>query len=110
MKTCKVKAFSTKLKPVSSEKNSKDRLSWALEKTSLNSHSRILIDVFQDAFRIDSKWLCKCKDRQSYSFHEGEGRLHRAFFHKSHIRKVVLLVAVASPSWDTSQNIFLMAR
>lgn len=59
---------------------------------------------FYDYVHIDEKWFFIDKDRKTYYVTDSEKEPHRAARSKRFLIKVMFLVAVARPRFDTSRN------
>jgi hypothetical protein len=123
LKTDEIRACASRIKPLLTQENKHQRLDHVLQfvrpgtvfmctyalcdsisnENSMKEPSLSFHD-FYDHVHIDEKWFFIDKDRRTFYLTDNEQLDHRATKSKRFLTKVMFLVAVARPRWDTTRN------
>jgi hypothetical protein len=90
------------IKPMLTEENKVKRVLFALEW--LDSEDKSKYQDMMDIIHLDEKWFYISRDGERFLLSEDEPAPYRTVAHKSHIKKVMFLCAVARPRWDPVRN------
>ncbi|KAF0714687.1 Aste57867_3751 [Aphanomyces stellatus] len=99
-----LKARSSRLKPLLTEANAKDRLKYALSflRPALCGN-HVFVNMY-DQVHVDEKWFFITKVNRKFYVYDDEEVALRAAKSKKFITKVMFLAAVARPRHDTHRN------
>jgi hypothetical protein len=90
------------LKPFLTEENKVKRVLFCLEW--LNPNDEDVYQDLMDVVHLDEKWFYVSKDNERFILADDEPEPNRTVAHKSHIKKVMFLCAVARPRWNNTTN------
>jgi hypothetical protein len=96
------KVDSNKVKPALKEANKHERVAYVLDQvdaTTRNSRTGAKYLDMMDRVHVDEKWFLLCKLKQNFILLFDEEPPKRFVRHKSHVEKVMFLVAQARPRW-----------
>jgi hypothetical protein len=86
------------LKPLLSEENKVKRFLFCLGWRDANNEGRY--QDLMDVVHLDEKWFYVSKDNEKFILADDEPEPSRTSAHKSHIKKVMFLCALARPRWN----------
>jgi hypothetical protein len=86
------------LKPMLTEENKLKRWLFALEWRSVEDPSKY--QDMMDVIHLDEKWFYVSRENEKFLLSEDEPEPYRTAAHKSHIKKVMFLCALARPRWN----------
>ena len=90
------------LKPTLMDENKVSRMELALSFIDKNDTSKF--KHMEDLIHIDEKWFYLTKDGQQFIIAVDEAELYRHVQHKSFLKKIMFLCAVARPRYEMNKN------
>ncbi|ETN04520.1 hypothetical protein PPTG_14394 [Phytophthora nicotianae INRA-310] len=94
----------TRLKPLLSDQHRADRLKFAYGFVHRGPRNTRVFDSFMNYVHLDEKWFYLKKENQRFYLGTHEEPPHLTVKNKNYIVKVMFLVAVARPRWDSKRH------